>query len=185
MSPKLVNLTINGRAHHAALEPNTTLLHALRDLGYTEVKSGCEKGDCGACGVLIDGTVINSCLLLGWLAENKKIVTVAGLGTADHPHPLQQAFVDFGAAQCGYCIPGMILSAKALLDEHPQPTDDQMREALSGNLCRCTGYVRIFEAIQNAARDLAQNKVEPPLPGAPEADPINAIPQDTSRGVIE
>lgn len=158
MEPKLVKLTINGRTQNAALTPNTTLLSALRDLGYTEVKSGCEKGDCGACGVMIDGTVINSCLLLAWLAENKNIVTVAGLGTSDNPHPLQQAFVDFGAAQCGYCIPGMILSAKALLDEHPHPTDDQLRESLSGNLCRCTGYVRIFEAIQNVAQQVGDGK---------------------------
>lgn len=154
MEPKLVKLTVNGRTQYAALPANTTLLHALRDLGYTDVKSGCEKGDCGACGVLINGTVINSCLLLAWLAEDAQITTVAGLGTADHPHPLQQAFVDFGAAQCGYCIPGMILSAKALLDEHPQPTEAEMKEALSGNLCRCTGYVRIFEAIQNAANEI-------------------------------
>lgn len=154
MSPKLIKLSINGRVHHAALAPNTTLLHALRDLGYTDVKSGCEKGDCGACGVLLDGTVVNSCLLLAWLAEGAEITTVAGLGTADSPHPLQKAFVEFGAAQCGYCIPGMILSAHALLAEHPQPTDEQMRESLSGNLCRCTGYVRIFEAIRNAAREM-------------------------------
>lgn len=157
MPPRLIQLTVNGRTHHAALPPNTTLLHALRDMGYTDVKSGCEKGDCGACGVMVNGTVINSCLLLAWLAEGAEIITVAGLGTAEHPHPLQKAFVDFGAAQCGYCIPGMILSAKALLDEHPHPDEAQMKEALSGNLCRCTGYVRIFEAIQNAANELHQS----------------------------
>lgn len=154
MEPKLVKLIINGRPHYAALAPHTTLLHALRDLGYTEVKSGCEKGDCGACGVLVNGTVINSCLTLAWLADGAEITTVAGLGTAENPHPLQKAFVNFGAAQCGYCIPGMILSAHSLLKEHPQPTDEEMREALSGNLCRCTGYVRIFEAIQNAAKEM-------------------------------
>lgn len=154
MNPKLVSLTINGRSHDAALSPNTTLLHALRDLGYTEVKSGCEKGDCGACGVLVNGTVVNACLLLAWLVENKEIITVAGLGTADKPHPLQQSFVDLGAAQCGYCIPGMILSAKALLDKHPQPTEEQISESLSGNLCRCTGYVRIFQAVLSAAQEL-------------------------------
>lgn len=154
MNLKLVSLNINGRTHQAALSPNTTLLHALRDLGYTEVKSGCEKGDCGACGVLVNGTVVNSCLLLAWLAENKEIITVAGLGTADKPHPLQQSFVDLGAAQCGYCIPGMILSAKALLDKHPQPTEEQISESLSGNLCRCTGYVRIFQAVLSAAQEL-------------------------------
>lgn len=161
MDPKLVKLKVNGRTHLTALAPNTTLLYALRDLGYTDVKSGCEKGDCGACGVLIDGAVVNSCLLLAWLVQDKEIITVAGLGNADNPHPLQKAFVNFGAAQCGYCIPGMILSAKALLDEHPQPTNEQIREALSGNLCRCTGYVRIFEAIQNAARELTPPELSP------------------------
>jgi carbon-monoxide dehydrogenase small subunit len=150
MSPRLVKLIVNGRAHHVALNPNTTLLHALRELGYTDVKSGCEKGDCGACTVLVNGTAVNSCLHLAWLAEGQEILTVAGLGSADNPHPLQRAFVDFGAAQCGYCTPGMIMSAKALLDEHPHPTDAELREGLSGNLCRCTGYVRIFEAIRNA-----------------------------------
>jgi len=154
MESKLVKLNVNHHSHNATLAPNVTLLHALRDLGYTDVKSGCEKGDCGACAVILDGTVINSCLLLARLAQNKEIVTVAGLGNADNPHPLQQAFVDFGAAQCGYCIPGMILSAKALLDEHSAPTEEEMREGLSGNLCRCTGYVRIFEAIENAARKI-------------------------------
>jgi|SRR5581483_6140079 carbon-monoxide dehydrogenase small subunit len=150
MSPRLVKLIVNGRAHHVALNPNTTLLHALRELGYTDVKSGCEKGDCGACTVLVNGTAVNACLHLAWLAEGQEILTVAGLGSADNPHPLQRAFVDFGAAQCGYCTPGMIMSAKALLDEHPHPTDAELREGLSGNLCRCTGYVRIFEAIRNA-----------------------------------
>lgn len=151
MNPRLVNLEVNGRTHLVALAPNTTLLQALRDLGYTDVKSGCEKGDCGACTVLLDGVPINSCLLLGWLAEHKPITTVAGLGTAEQPHPLQTAFVDFGAAQCGFCIPGMIVAANALLQEHPNPTDEELHEALSGNLCRCTGYVRIFEAIRSAA----------------------------------
>ncbi|MCC7163972.1 MAG: (2Fe-2S)-binding protein [Anaerolineae bacterium] len=160
MNPKLISLTINGSTHQVALSPNTTLLHALRDLGHTDVKSGCEKGDCGACGVLIDGVVVNSCLLLAWLAENKELVTVAGLGTPDKPHPLHKAFVDLGAAQCGYCIPGMILSAKALLDQHPQPTDEQIRESLSGNLCRCTGYVRIFEAVRVAAQELGSTLPE-------------------------
>ncbi len=155
MNPRLVQLDVNGRKHMAALAPNSTLLHALRDLGYTDVKSGCEKGDCGACTVLVNGTAVNSCLLLAWLAEGQKVLTVAGLGTANEPHPLQKAFVEFGAAQCGYCIPGMIMSAKALLDEHPAPTADEIREGLSGNLCRCTGYVRIIEAVQNAAAELA------------------------------
>lgn len=153
MNPRVVTLSINGRAHHVALNPNTTLLNALRDLGYTDVKSGCEKGDCGACTVLVNGMAVNSCLYLAWLAEGQDILTVAGLGSAGNPHPLQKAFADFGAAQCGFCTPGMIMSAKALLDQHPHPTDAEMREALSGNLCRCTGYTRIFEAIEVAASE--------------------------------
>lgn len=154
MNPKLVTLSVNHRTHHVALNPNTTLLTALRDLGYTDVKSGCEKGDCGACTVLVNGVAVNACLQLAWLAEGQDILTVAGLGSSDQPHPLQTAFADFGAAQCGFCTPGMIMSAKALLDERPQPTEAEMRKALSGNLCRCTGYARIFEAIEHAAKQL-------------------------------
>jgi aerobic-type carbon monoxide dehydrogenase small subunit (CoxS/CutS family) len=176
MDLKIVTLQVNGRTHQLALAPNVTLLQALRDLGYTDVKNGCEKGDCGACTVMVAnehhredarpqdsesgevkivrGKVVNSCLMLAWLVEGQRVLTVAGLGTAEHPHPLQKAFVDFGAVQCGYCIPGMIMSAKALLDEHPQPTDEEIREAISGNLCRCTGYIRAFEAIRAAAEEM-------------------------------
>ena len=151
MQPKVVTLNINGHEHHVALAPNVTLLHALRDLGYTDVKNGCEKGDCGACAVLLDGRAVNSCLVLAWQAEGAEIVTDAGLGTMDDPHPLQEAFADAGAAQCGYCTPGMIVAAKALLDRNPHPTEDEIREAISGNLCRCTGYAQIVKAIQMAA----------------------------------
>jgi carbon-monoxide dehydrogenase small subunit len=151
MQPRLVTLNVNGREHHVALAPNVTLLHALRDLGYTDVKNGCEKGDCGACAVLLDGRAVNSCLVLAWQAEGTEIVTDAGLGTMDDPHPLQEAFADAGAAQCGYCTPGMIVAAKALLDHTPHPTEDEIREAISGNLCRCTGYAQIVKAIQMAA----------------------------------
>ena len=151
MKPKIVTLSINGRAHQVALSPNTTLLTALRDLGYTDVKNGCEKGDCGACAVLLDGQAVNSCLVLAWQAEGAEIVTNSGLGTMDAPHPLQAAFADAGAAQCGYCTPGMIISAKALLDNNPHPSVDEIRVALSGNLCRCTGYGQIIEAVQLAA----------------------------------
>jgi len=154
MEPKLVKLIVNGRVHHVALNPNVTLLRALRDLGYTDIKNGCEKGDCGACAVLVDGHAINSCMMLAWQAEGKEIITNAGLGTLDHPHPLQTAFADTGAAQCGYCTPGMIISAKALLDENPHPTKAEIREALSGNLCRCTGYGQIIEAVELAAERL-------------------------------
>jgi aerobic-type carbon monoxide dehydrogenase small subunit (CoxS/CutS family) len=158
MELKIVTLEINGRTHRVALAPNVTLLQALRDLGYTDVKNGCEKGDCGACTVMMDGRVINSCLKLAWLAEPHSILTVAGLGTAERPHLLQKAFVDFGAVQCGYCIPGMIMAAKGLLDENPHPTDEEIREGISGNLCRCTGYIRAFTAIRAAAEEMTKSQ---------------------------
>ncbi len=151
MKPRLITLTVNGRGHHVALESHVTLLRALRDLGYTDVKNGCEKGDCGACAVLLNGQPVNSCLVLAWQADGAEILTNAGLGTMEHPHPLQEAFADHGAIQCGYCSPGMIISAKALLDREPDPTEAQIRDALSGNLCRCTGYGQIFTAVQIAA----------------------------------
>ncbi len=154
MTPKLVALNVNGRTHHVALEPHITLLRALRELGYTDVKNGCEKGECGACAVLLDGAAVNSCLVLAWQADGVEIVTNAGLGTMDAPHPLQKAFADHGAVQCGYCTPGMIVSAKALLDREPDPSEEEIREALSGNLCRCTGYGQIFEAVRVAAAEI-------------------------------
>jgi carbon-monoxide dehydrogenase small subunit len=152
--PRVITLQVNGRTHHVALAPNVTLLHALRDLGYTDVKSGCEKGDCGACAVLMDGRAVNSCLVLAWQAGGAQIVTNSGLGTMDNPHPLQEAFADHGAVQCGYCTPGMIVAAKAMLDQNPHPTEAEIREALSGNLCRCTGYGQVVEAIQMAAKKM-------------------------------
>ncbi len=158
MKPKVVTLKINGRTHQVALAPNVTLLRALRDLGYTDVKNGCEKGDCGACAVLLNGRAVNSCLVLAWQAEGAEIITNAGLGTMERPHPLQEAFADAGAAQCGYCTPGMIISAKALLDRNPHPTDDEIREAISGNLCRCTGYGQIIEAIRRASELMQQQE---------------------------
>ena len=154
MTPKLVTLNVNGRTHHVALEPHVTLLRALRELGYTDVKNGCEEGECGACAVLLDGAAVNSCLVLAWQADSSHIVTNAGLGTMDDPHPLQRAFADHGAVQCGYCTPGMIISAKALLDREPDPSEEEIREALSGNLCRCTGYGQIFRAVKVAAAEI-------------------------------
>jgi len=156
MQPRVVTLNVNGREHHVALAPNVTLLQALRDLGYTDVKNGCEKGDCGACAILLDGKAVNSCLILAWQAEGAQIVTDAGMGTMDDPHPLQEAFADAGAAQCGYCTPGMIVSAAALLKRNPNPTEDEIREAISGNLCRCTGYGQIVKAIQMAAERMGE-----------------------------
>jgi carbon-monoxide dehydrogenase small subunit len=154
MKPKLVTLIVNGRQHHIALEPHITLLRALRELGYTDVKNGCEKGDCGACAVLLNGKAVNSCLVLAWQAEGAEIITDAGLGSIDHPHPLQEAFADLGGVQCGYCTPGMIISAKALLDRDSDPDEEAIRQALSGNLCRCTGYGPIVDAVSVAAARL-------------------------------
>ena len=155
MKLEVITLKINGQAHPLALAPNVTLLTALRDLGYTDVKCGCEQGDCGACAVLLDGTAVNSCLVLAWQADGLDITTSAGLGTAEHPHPLQTAFADSGAIQCGYCTPGLIIAAKALLDHNPQPDEAAIRDAISGNLCRCTGYGQIIQAVHLAADRLA------------------------------
>jgi len=160
MKPEAITLNINGRTHHVALAPNVTLLAALRDLGYTDVKCGCEKGDCGACAVLLDGEAVNACLVMAWQADGAAIVTAAGLGTTEHPHPLQAAFADTGAVQCGYCSPGFIIAAKALLDHNPHPTEYEIREAIEGNLCRCTGYGHIIQAIQAAADELAKGGAE-------------------------
>jgi carbon-monoxide dehydrogenase small subunit len=159
MQPEVITLHVNGHEHEVALQSNVTLLQALRDLGYTDVKSGCEKGDCGACAVLLDSKAVNSCLVLAWQADGAAIVTNAGLGTLDDPHPLQEAFADAGAAQCGYCTPGMIVSAKALLDRHPNPSDGEIREAIAGNLCRCTGYTQIIEAIKRVAESASKRGV--------------------------
>ncbi len=155
MKPEVITLNVNGRTHFVALAPNVTLLTALRDLGYTDVKCGCEKGDCGACAVLLDGEAVNGCLVMAWQADGCEIVTVTGLGTPEHPHPLQTAFADTGAAQCGYCSPGFIISAKALLDRTPHPSEEEIRDAIEGNLCRCTGYGHIVQAIQVAAERMS------------------------------
>ncbi len=154
MKPELITLKINGRKHQVALEPNVTLLDALRSLGYTDVKNGCEIGECGTCAVLLNGQPVNSCMVLAFQADGAQIVTNTGLGTMDNPHPLQEAFADAGAVQCGYCTPGMIISAKALLDKNPHPDEQQIREALSGNMCRCTGYGQIVKAVQIAAEKM-------------------------------
>jgi len=146
-----LSIRINGQTVQAAVPAHRTLLEMLRDLGHVDVKRGCEKGDCGACAVLIDGEAIDSCLVLAWTVEGKDVVTVAGLGDAEAPHPLQKAFIANGAVQCGYCIPGMIIAAQSMLNETPNPNEDNIRLALSGNLCRCTGYKKIFEAVETAA----------------------------------
>src|SRR6185436_18118124 len=144
-------LTVNGEATEVAFAPYKTLLEVLReDLNLCGTKHGCELGECGACAVLLDGQPVLSCLVLGVECAGRRVTTVEGLVTDGRLHPLQETFADLGAAQCGYCTPGFLVTAKALLDEHPNPTRDQIREGLSGILCRCTGYQQIFEAVEAA-----------------------------------
>jgi carbon-monoxide dehydrogenase small subunit len=151
----LINLRINGEPYEVRIKPNTTLLDFLRDkIGLTGTKKGCDTGQCGACTVLLDGKPINSCLVLAADANGKEILTVEGLGRDGKLHPLQETFMQEGAVQCGYCTSGMLLSAKALLDENPSPGEDEVKKAIAGNLCRCTGYVRIVKAVLVAARKM-------------------------------
>ena len=153
----MVTITLNGTRRTFEAEPQETLLHLLREkAGLTGVKCGCELGECGACTVIYNGRAVNSCCVLAEQADGSDVVTIEGIATAEHPHPLQQAFIDAGAIQCGFCTPGMILSAKALLDRNPHPDEDTIRAALSGNLCRCTGYSKIVEAIQLAVGRMEQ-----------------------------
>ncbi len=148
----LVELLVNGESHGVAAASHRTLLEVLReDLDLTGTKHGCEQGECGACTVLVDGEPTLSCLTLAVEAEGREITTVEGLASSNGLHPLQAAFAELGAAQCGYCTPGMLLSARALLDANPEPTLDETKHALSGNLCRCTGYSKILEAVALAA----------------------------------
>lgn len=149
-----VQFTVNGEEVRAEFPTYTTLLQALREMGYVEVKNGCEKGDCGSCTVLLDGRTVNSCLVLAVQAHGREVTTVRGLGTVDGLHPLQKNFVEHDAVQCGFCTPGMLLSAKALLDGNPSPTREEISVGISGNLCRCTGYVRIVDAIEATAAEL-------------------------------
>jgi aerobic carbon-monoxide dehydrogenase small subunit len=147
-----LELTLNGAPLEALVEPRTSLLTFLREgCGLTGAKRGCEEGECGACVVLLDGRLVNACLVFALEAHGRHVVTVEGLGTPQHLAPLQQAFQESGAAQCGYCIPGMLLSAHALLEHEGHPDEGAIRRAISGNLCRCTGYDRIVKAIRLAA----------------------------------
>jgi carbon-monoxide dehydrogenase small subunit len=153
----LLRLRVNGEIQEVATEINKTLLEVLReDMGLTGTKHGCELGECGTCAVLVDGRSMLSCLMLGVEAVGREILTVEGLTQNGKPHPLQTAFADLGAAQCGYCIPGILLTAKALLDENPKPSRNQIRQALSGNLCRCTGYTKIIQAVELAAKEMSE-----------------------------
>jgi len=143
-----VTLNVNNDDYQVEVAPYHTLRDVLRDkLGFTDVKTGCGEGECGGCTVLIDGRPVTSCLMLAAQAQGKKITTASGLATNGKLHPLQKKFIEYGAIQCGYCTPGMVLVAKALLDKNPHPTEEEVRVAISGNICRCTGYQQIVEAI--------------------------------------
>ncbi len=147
-----IELNVNGSSYAFEVEPTMTLLDLIRDkLELTGAKEGCGVGDCGACTVIMNGKAVNSCLVLAINAHGSEIVTIEGLGKGSELDPIQDAFVKYGAIQCGFCTPGMILSAKALLDENPNPTDEEIKLAISGNLCRCTGYTQIIEAVKAAA----------------------------------
>ena len=152
MTMHSIALTINGTKEHVDVPANMTLLQMLREkLALTGTKNGCAAGECGACTVLMNGEPVNSCLVLAGEADGAEIVTVEGLADDDRLDVVQQAFIDEGGVQCGFCTPGMLISARALLDRNPNPTEQEIREALVGNLCRCTGYVRIVSAVQKAA----------------------------------
>ncbi|MFC1980491.1 (2Fe-2S)-binding protein [Chloroflexota bacterium] len=155
MGKHLLTIIVNGETIEVAVESDAILLDVLRDeLGLTGVKEGCGRGECGACTVILDNKAIPSCLLPAMKAAGKEVLTIEGLASSGKLHPVQEAFVKYGAIQCGFCTPGMVMSAKALLDENPNPMEEQVRVALSGNLCRCTGYVKIVEAVLAAAQDL-------------------------------
>lgn len=150
---KLITFTVNDIGYEVAVAPNKTLTQVLRDdLNLLGTKEGCGVGDCGACTVIMDGNPVNSCLVLAVQADGSAIKTIEGVASGDSLHPVQETFVEMGAIQCGFCTPGMVLSATSLLEKNPHPTEQEVRQALSGNLCRCTGYQKIVEAVQEASR---------------------------------
>ncbi len=155
MKKEIATFNVNGRPYEVIIESRMLLIDVIRDLiGLTGTKYACGTGDCGACTVLIDGQPTLSCLTLAVTAKGKNITTIEGVARGNNLHPIQQAFVDYGAVQCGYCTPGMILNAKALLEENPEPTRNEVKTALAGNLCRCTGYVKIVDAVLAAAETM-------------------------------
>jgi len=153
-----IKITINDLAKELDIVPGESLLDLLRRSGYYGVKEGCRKGNCGACVVLLDGKPVNSCLVFAAHCQDRSVTTIEGLGTPQNLHPLQKAFIEAGAVQCGYCTPGMVLSSKALLEENPNPTLEDIKLALDGNLCRCTGYVKIIEAVRTAAKKMKKKQ---------------------------
>src|SRR5229473_6486936 len=158
-----ISFTLNGEAAEVAFAPHKTLLEVLReDLALTGTKHGCELGECGTCTILVDGRAILSCLMLGLDAEDREVETIEGMAKGAQLHPLQVTFADTGAAQCGYCSPGFLLVAKELIEKSPKPTRDEIKEALSGNLCRCTGYIKIYEAVELAAARVRGEAMELP-----------------------
>jgi carbon-monoxide dehydrogenase small subunit len=157
-----ISFTLNGEPAEVAFAPHKTLLEVLReDLGLTGTKHGCELGECGTCTVLVDGRSILSCLMLGLDAQGREVTTIEGMAEGGQLHPLQDTFADTGAAQCGYCSPGFLLAAKELIEKSPKPSRDEIKEALSGNLCRCTGYIKIYEAVELAAARMRGEAMEP------------------------
>jgi carbon-monoxide dehydrogenase small subunit len=153
---KQIKVEVNGETHELLVKPSATLLDIIReDLALTGTKEGCGIGECGACTVIIDGETVNACLILAVEADGKQITTIEGLARGDVLHPIQQAFVDIGGLQCGFCTPGMVLSAKALLDRNGNPTDEEIRKGLEGNFCRCTGYTKIIESVKVAAQKMS------------------------------
>ena len=155
MSKHLLKFTVNGKDHALVVESHERLLDVLRDrLGLKGTKEGCSTGDCGICAIIMDGRLVNSCLVLAIQARNKKITTIEAIGTAQNLHPLQREFIKFNAAQCGFCIPAMILASKNLLDHNPSPSEEEIKEAIRGILCRCTGYQSIVKAVKAAALEM-------------------------------
>lgn len=150
-----IKLTVNGAIHELSVKPHATLLDVIReDLGLTGTKEGCGNGECGACTVIIDGRTANSCITLAVEANGKEITTIEGLSRGEKLHPIQEAFVEVGGMQCGFCTPGMVLSSKTLLEANPNPTEEQIRKGLEGNFCRCTGYTKIIESVKAAAEKI-------------------------------
>jgi len=149
----VIHMTINDKEYEVAVQPNQTLVDVLRyELRLTGTKKGCGTGDCGSCTVIMDGKPVNSCLVLAVQANGRKITTIEGLESEEGLHPVQKAFTEKGAIQCGFCSPGMILSSKSLLDKNPKPTEEEIRRAISGNLCRCTGYQKIVDAVKSVIK---------------------------------